>query len=83
MVRPKRRKADATVTGDHCQRFGAIAVRKGFVSLEEVKSAISEQIDDDINGREHRLLGTILYDNGFITEYQIDIVLQELKKSLQ
>lgn len=65
------------------KRFGAIAVRKGFVSLEEVKSAISEQIDDDINGREHRLLGTILYDNGFITEYQIDIVLQELKKSLQ
>ncbi len=83
MVRPKRRKADATVTGDHCRRFGAIAVHKGFVSLEEVKSAVGEQIDDDINGREHRLLGTILYDNGFITEYQIDTVLQELKKTLQ
>ena len=83
MVLPKRRKADAKVTGDHCQRFGAIAVRKGFVSFEEVKSAIGEQIDDDINGREHRLLGTILYDNGFITEHQIDMVLQELKKSLQ
>lgn len=24
-------------------------------------------------------LGTILYENGVITEYQIDIVLQELK----
>ena len=82
MVLPKRRKADATVTGDLCQRFGAIAARKGFVSLDEIKFSIGEQIDDDINGREHRLLGTILYDNGFITEYQIDVVLQELKKTL-
>ena len=82
MVHPKRRKTDAMVTGDHCQRFGEIAVQKGFVSLEEVKSAIGEQIDDDVNGREHRLLGTILYDNGFITEYQVDVVLQELKKNL-
>jgi hypothetical protein len=82
MVHPKRRKTDAPLTGDYCQRFGAIAVRKGFVSIEEVKSAISEQIDDNINGREHRLLGTILYDNGFITEDQIEIVLQELAKTL-
>jgi len=83
MVRLKRRKADAAVTGYYCQRFGAIAVHKGFVSLEEVKAVVSEQIDDDINGREHRLLGTILYDNGFITEDQIDTVLHELKKTLQ
>jgi hypothetical protein len=82
MVRPKRRKADATVTGDHCQRFGAIAVHKGFVSLEEVKAAIGEQIEDDINGREHRLLGTILFENGFITEYQVDVVLVELRKTI-
>ena len=83
MVRPNRRKSDATVTGEHCQRFGAIAVRKGFVSIEDVKAAVNEQIDDDINGREHRLLGTILYDKGVITEYQIEVVLQELKKLLQ
>jgi len=82
MVRPKRRKADAAVTGEHCQRFGAIAVRKGFVSLEEVKAAIGEQMDDDINGREHRLLGTILFDNGCITEYQVDVVLADLRKTI-
>jgi hypothetical protein len=82
MVHPKRRKTDATVTGDHCRRFGSIAVQKGFVSLEEIKAAMAEQIDDDINGREHRLLGTILYDHGFITENQVDKVLQELAKTL-
>jgi hypothetical protein len=79
MVQPKRRKADASVTGDHCKRFGTIAVRKGLVSAEDVKAAVNEQIDDDINGREHRLLGTILYDNGCITEYQIEVVLVELR----
>ncbi len=83
MVRPKRRKADAEVTGDHCRRFGAIAVRKGIVSLDDVKAAVNEQIEDDVNGHEHRLLGTILYDRGLITEYQIDVVLQELKKTVQ
>ena len=82
MVLPKRRKTDTAVTGDQCRRFGAIAMRKGFVSLEEVKASIGEQIDDDINGREHRLFGTILYDNGFITEYQVDSVLQEVAKNL-
>ena len=82
MVSPRRRKADTTITGDHCHRFGAIAVHKGFVSLEEVKATIGEQIDDDINGREHRLLGTILFDNGFITEYQVDVVLADLRKTI-
>jgi len=82
MIHLKRRKTDATVTGDHCRRFGAIAVQKGFVSLEEIKAAMAEQIDDDINGREHRLLGTILFNDGFTTENEVDKVLQELAKTL-
>ena len=82
MVHPKRRKTDATVTGEHCRRFGAIAVQKGFVSLEEIEAAMAEQIDDNVNESEHRLLGEILYDNGFITENQVDKVLQELAKTL-
>jgi len=79
MDQPKRRKRDDNVTGDMCHRFGAIAVHKGFVTIEEMKAAVMEQIDDDISGREHRLLGTILYDRGLITEHQIGTVLQELK----
>jgi hypothetical protein len=35
-----------------------------------------------VNGREHRLLGTILFDRGLLTEAQIDVVLQDLKKTL-
>lgn len=82
MDKPKRRKNDASVTSDLCRRFGAIAVRKGFVTIDEMKAAIMEQIDDNISGREHRLLGSILLSRGLITERQIEEVLPELKKTL-
>lgn len=45
-----------------CRRFGQIAVKKGFVTPEQVKEAFLEQLDDDLNGREHRLIGTILFE---------------------
>jgi hypothetical protein len=79
----KRRKSDSDVTGDLCRRFGAIAVCNGFVTLDEMKAAIMDQIDDDVSGREHRLLGSILFSRGLITERQIEIVLQELKETLE
>ena len=82
MGNPRRRKSDADVTSDLCRRFGTIAVRKGFVTIDEMKAAIMEQIDDNIAGREHRLLGSILFSRCLITERQIEIVLQELKQTL-
>ncbi len=78
-----RRRSDKQPTDDFCKRFGAIAVHKKFSTAEQVKSAIMEQLDDDISGREHRLLGSILYDKGWITEDQIEAVLLELKKLLK
>lgn len=78
-----RRKSDKQVTGDFCRRFGAIAVHKKFSTAEQVKSAIMEQLEDDMSGREHRLLGSILYDKGWITEDQIEAVLRELKKTMR
>jgi len=78
----KRRKSDNDVTGDICHRFGAIAVHKRFITLDQLKTAVLIQVDDDVNGREHRLLGTILFDRGLLTEDQIDAVLQDLKKTL-
>jgi hypothetical protein len=82
MAQPKRRKHDEDVTGYFCHRFGAIAVHKGFVTIDEVKAAIMEQVEDDLNGREHRILGIILHDRGLITENQIETVLLELRKLL-
>lgn len=81
MDNPRRRKNDAGVAGDLCRRFGAVAVRKGFVTIDEMKAAIMEQIDDNVSGREHRLLGGILFSRGLITERQIETVLLELKQT--
>jgi len=53
----ERKKSDSDVTRCRCHRFGAIAVLKGFVTIDEVKAAIMDQVEDDLSGREHRLLG--------------------------
>jgi hypothetical protein len=61
-----------------CRRFGTIAVKKGFVSKDQIKDAFMEQLDDDLNGREHRLIGTILFEKDLMTWEQVDWVLKEL-----
>jgi hypothetical protein len=55
-----------------------IAVKKGFVSKDQIKEAFMEQLDDDLNGKEHRLIGTILFKNDLMTGDQVNIVLTEL-----
>lgn len=82
MRNPRRRKNDAAVAGDFCRRFGAIAVHKGFVTGDQVKIALTEQVDDNLQGREHRLLGSILFDRGWITEQQIEQILVTLRDAL-
>jgi hypothetical protein len=83
MEERRKKKKDEGVTGEFCERFGAVAVHKGFSTIEQVKQAIAEQIDDDVQGREHRLIGTILYQNGWITEEQIELVLRDLRKFIE
>ena len=61
-----------------CQRFAAIAVRKGFVTAEQAKTALSDQLDEDLANKRHRLVGAILLEKGWITIQQIDIVLNDL-----
>jgi hypothetical protein len=71
---------DKELSEKYCPRFGMIAVDLGFVTPEQVKKALSEQVDDNLAGRPHRLLGRILLDNGSMTPQQIDQVLDELFK---
>ncbi len=71
------------MTDAGCRRFGAIAVHLQFCTVEQVKSAMTEQLEDNINGREHRLLGSILYDKGWISESQIEAVLLELRSTMK
>ncbi len=68
------------LSNQYSRRFGTIAVDKRFITTEELKKAMAEQIEDDISNKPHRLIGKILLENGWIIDKQIDIVLDELKK---
>ena len=59
-------------------RFGSIAVYRKYLTLKQVQQALSEQVEDDIMGRPHRLLGTILRENNWITEEQVKSIMAEM-----
>ena len=59
-------------------RFTNIAVSRKYVTREHVQNALAEQKVDAIAGKPHRFLGEILLDNNWITEEQLETVLQEI-----
>ena len=59
-------------------RFGSIAVYRKYVTLEQVQLALAKQIEDNVNGGKHRLLGDILLENNWITEEQVKSILSEI-----
>ncbi len=61
-------------------RFGNIAVHMGFITAKQLTEAVVLQVEDDIYNKPHRLIGEILLENGWITDEQINIVLNELFK---
>jgi hypothetical protein len=58
------------------KRFGALAVEKGFVTLDQVIEAIGIQARESIEGRGKRLIGEILRELGYITPQQVYAVLE-------
>ena len=74
----KANEIDWKISKQYNLRFGQIAVEKGYVTPEQVKQGLMEQLDDDFNNRPHRVIGIILFDNRWMTPYQIEEVLIEL-----
>ena len=64
----------------YCPQFGKIAVDMGFVTAEQLTEAIAEQAEDSLSNKPRRLIGSILFEHGWITRDQIDIVLDILFK---
>jgi hypothetical protein len=62
------------------KRFGTIAVEKGFTTKEQVLEAMNVQVSEDLDGKEHRRIGSILYSLGYITIPQINEVLESMQK---
>ena len=59
-------------------RFGSNSVFRGYVTLEQIQQALAEQVEDNVNRRPRRLLGTIIREKGWITEEQEKSILTEM-----
>ncbi len=62
------------------ERFGTMAVKKGFVTAGQIIEAMNIQIMNDIDNQEHRLIGTILFEQGHITLSQLQEVLDVMNQ---
>ena len=71
---------DGKLTKQYGGRFAEVAVKMNFISPEQAKEAISEQMDDNLSNKPHRLIGKILMDKGWMTYQQIELVLKDLFK---
>jgi hypothetical protein len=60
------------------KRFGTVAMEKGFVEPEHMFEAMKIQILENLEGTEHRLIGQILWEKGYITSEQIDEVVKSM-----
>ena len=57
------------------KRFGVIAVEKGFISEEQLFEALKIQVQEDLSGKSHSLIGVILVRLGYLTHKQAEEVL--------
>lgn len=62
---------------EYQRRFGQAAVERGFITRAQLKAALAEQVDDELAGRPHRLLGDILLEKKWMTPAEIDVILCE------
>ncbi len=64
-------------------RFGEIAILNGFITFIDLEEALAEQISTDPSDelRPRKRVGEILFDKGYITLNQIEIVLEEITKN--
>ena len=69
---------DKSVSQKYCYRFGKIAVQKNFINEDQLKEAIIDQLEDNLNDRPHRLIGKILIDKDLMSLEQVNEVLNEL-----
>lgn len=71
---------DKEVKTKYSPRFGKIAVDMGFITAEQLKLALASQVDDEVSGNPHRVIGSIFFERGWMTYQEIEQVLKELFK---
>jgi len=66
-----------------CPRFGQMAVDMGFITESQLKEALCLQVDENLSGKSHRLLGTILFEKGWMSSDQVEKVLDTLLETIE
>lgn len=65
------------------KRFGEIAVEKDFITEDQLNKALNIQRQEDLKGLDHRLIGSVLYQFGYMTSEQVIEVLRVLETQLK
>ncbi len=63
------------------KRFGVTAVKKGFITPDQLVEALAIQVAEDISTGDHDLIGKILFEQGILTMEDIDAVLIAMRNS--
>ncbi|MBF0559624.1 MAG: hypothetical protein HQL08_12690 [Nitrospirae bacterium] len=77
-----KERFDSGITKKYSPRFGKKAVDLGFITTEQLKAALAAQVDDEMSGSPHRVIGSIFFEKGWMTYQEIEVVLKELFKEL-
>ena len=71
------------ISDKYCPRFGQTAVDMKFITESQLKEALHLQVEEDISGQRHRLLGAILFENEWLTSDQVEMVMNSLLKRMR
>ena len=71
------------ISKKYCPRFGQTAVEMGFISEARLKDALWCQIEEELSGHGHRLLGAVLFDKEWMTSDQIEQVMTAMLKKIR
>ena len=65
------------------KRFGDIALQKKFITKNQLLEAMRVQIENKIEKAEHKLIGAILIELGYMSEDQVNQVLDTMSRPKQ
>ncbi|MBW2216385.1 MAG: hypothetical protein JRF34_04240 [Deltaproteobacteria bacterium] len=62
------------------KRFGVTAVKKGYITSDQLIEALAIQVAEDISTGDHDLIGKIFFEQGILTMERIDEVLVAMRE---
>ncbi len=78
-------KINTKLTSNYIHRFGQVAIEMGFVTSEQVNQVLTAQVSLDTSSRlrPKKLTGEIFIEKGWMTQKQIQIVMNKISQDRQ